>query len=357
MNLKQFVEHIKAKKPLPRLIVLQSDDAYVIGQVLKQLRLTLFNTEDAVAIASQCQEEALRVSEAGAQSVASALTALQTLPMFAPRKLVVLREAEELEAAQEQLLMDYFSEAANNSGEAYLLVQYAKLRSNAKLLKFAEKQGLYIEAAVDKKPQFEEEIRRIAADKGLKLDPEIVRFLVEYVPIDLTRVEGELEKLALFSAKGAKIDLKTASELVCSTNLESVFRMTDAIGERNPLLALEILSSMLERGESPQMLLAMLARHMRHLYRVKMVERLRVSRDTVAAALETSSSFVIEKAVRQSRGFTHDGLRRAMRLLFEADRDMKSTSLPPALSLERLVAELCRMAGAAQRGTGFSRRI
>jgi DNA polymerase-3 subunit delta len=347
MNLSEFENFLKSEAALPHCLLLESADSYSTQHTLGELRRYLFQTDDAAIIASRCQEESFRASDLGNQVVTTVLMALQTLPMFTPVKLVVLRELDELESQQEEQLLAEVTKLKASETKArqgvYILLQVPKLRANAKIKKFFEKSGLYINATVENKPAFEVAMKMMAERRGLKLTSEIIRFLSEYLPIDLTRADQEVEKLSLFAGKNGTIDLNNASELICSTNLENVFRMTDAIGERDSKKAVEILLAMLSRGESPQMLLAMLGRHMRHLYRVKMVEQQRISREFVGEALETQSSFVINKAIQQARSFSLNGLRGAVQRLFEVDCQLKSTSVSAEMLMEKLVVEFCRL--------------
>ncbi len=334
MDFKKFQQQLSSTSQLPGLILLETQEGYIAAEVFKALRNHL----------SDCDEERFYATELGKSAASTLIASLKTLPMFTQRKLVILRQAEALDSQSEQMMVQYFK-CEEEPAEAHLLLHYAKIRANAKLKKLAESQGWYIRAQLERRPEFAAWVKQIAADKGLQLRADVVRFLMEYVPMDLTLMERELEKLALFASERGSIDLKAVSELVCATNVESIFKLTDAIGEQRLTTALKLLRKMLAQGESPQMLLAMIGRHMRQLYRAKMVADQRISRQLVAEGLETHSPFVIEKASRQARRFRLPDLRRAMQRLYEVDRQLKSTGFAADILLERLVYDLAANQG------------
>ena len=355
----QFEKNLAKAKQAPLFSLLISPDRLVLDRMQATL-LKKLDPEDRGSIEIESIDldgDAHKVSE-------RLVTALQTVSMFSPTKLIVLKNFESADRQNEEILLKYIEQRLETS---FLLLQCAKIRANHKIRKIADKDGWLISAVIERRPQFEAWLRESGEALGLDMYPALIQFLADNIPINLTRARNELEKLALYTNSTAglddglnqensdqpsktarktnrpRIELDVAAQLVCSTQLDNVFKLTDAIGEGKKAQALSLLNDMVRQGEAPQMLLAMIARHFRHLYRVKLVADLKMPRADVGQALETTSSFVIDKAVRQSRSFSLQGLRQAVHWLYVTDREMKSTPFAPAVLLEKLLFKLCAL--------------
>ena len=339
LSLKNFQKFLKDTET-PSIVTLETSEGYIFDTVLRRMRRSVFGESSSQA-GGLGQEETLNIQELGKQTADQVIERLSSISLFEPKKLLVLRNAEALDSQNQQILLEYLK--ASLSEHCYLIIQCTKLRANSKFKKSLESLGIYLKVSLEKRPVFQAWIRELAAEKKLRLSEDVVRFLIEHLPMNISLLERELEKLALFKAGDGRVNLEEASKLVCGMNMQNVFQFTDAIAEGNKAEALSTLHGMLDRGESPQLLMAMIGRHVRHLYRLKTLANQRVGKQVMSQVLETTSSFVIEKAARQARKFRLEDLRAAVRALHRADIDMKSTPLDNHVILEQVVWKLCNM--------------
>jgi DNA polymerase-3 subunit delta len=178
------------------------------------------------------------------------------------------------------------------------------------------------------------------AARKLKLGREEVRYLVTEVGSDLRRLSNELEKLSLYAA-GDRLDLETMAEVLGRGRAQSVFKFTDAVASGDAQSALRQLGRLLEEGEAPLRILALLDR---------LVGQLRIAKDAQAAGKKDSSLPSLlgapPSAARaigdRARRLDRDFLRRAVAALADTDRLLKSTRLPHQVVMEGLVLELAR---------------
>jgi DNA polymerase-3 subunit delta len=179
-----------------------------------------------------------------------------------------------------------------------------------------------------------------ASARGLKLGREETRYLVSEVGSDLRRLANELEKVSLYAA-GDRLDLETMAEILGRGRAQSVFKFTDAVASGDAPSALRQLGRLLEEGEAPLRILALLDR---------LVGQLRIAKDAQAAGKRDSSLASLVGAPpsaarvigERARRVDQDFLRRAVAALADADRLLKSTRLPHQVVMEGLVLELAR---------------
>ena len=87
--------------------------------------------------------------------------------------------------------------------------------------------------------------------------------LAEWIGADLTRLDGEIEKLVLYVGERGEISSADISAVAVASGGYKPFALTNAIGRRETRKALEILAAMLtSRGEEIKTL-GMLAWHVR----------------------------------------------------------------------------------------------
>ena len=142
---------------------------------------------------------------------------------------------------------------------------------------------------------------------------------------------------------------------VCGTKTEPASEMdcvlfTDAVAKRDAPVALKQLGRLLEEGESPLPILALLDRTVGQLLIAKEL-RARRRRSTEAASLLGAPAWRVEQILRQSDSFGEEELSKALDTIAQIDITMKTTRVPARLLLESLVVSLCGAGpGSGRRG-------
>jgi DNA polymerase-3 subunit delta len=121
---------------------------------------------------------------------------------------------------------------------------------------------------------------------------------------------------------------------------QSIFKFTEAVAERKASVALKQLGRLLEEGQSPLPILALLDRTVGQLLIAKELRGAR-RRSSDAASLLGVPSWVVQRLMRQSDDFDERELERALHAIAGVDRALKTTGVPPRLLLESLVISLC----------------
>jgi DNA polymerase-3 subunit delta len=269
--------------------------------------------------------------DGAATSPAELLDAVRTLPVMAPRRLVVLREPEAGRAGQRglaQAVAEIVAELREGS-ETVLVVVAARVDGRARWVK-----AFGAEARVDcSPPRRGREVaafaRAEAERQGVDLEPGAADLLAERVGPQLLMLRQEIAKAALLAGPGETVSRAHVGVGTTDVAEEPIWDLTDAIGEGRGADALGVLARLLRAGSPPPVLLGALANHFRRLLRVR-------GGGTLAAA-----PFVRRKLERQAGRYSERRLLACLDAIQQTDLALKGAGgLRPELALERLVMGL-----------------
>ncbi|MBW2700954.1 MAG: DNA polymerase III subunit delta [Deltaproteobacteria bacterium] len=277
--------------------------------------------------------------------------AARTASLFGGHRLVILREAHLLRAAEQKKLLVYLKKPVPTT-TLVLVVRGAGPSSRGPRQAKASKAARAFQKAVEKgggqvvdcpRPRARDLPKlaeQLLGDQGCSADRDGLYALVEAVGEDLGALMQAVDKLALFKGGEGRIDSKDVREVVADTRSESVFDLTDAAAEGDLTRALGVLRRMLRDGEAPLPILGHLTRHFRNLATVQALARRGRSADDIRAALGLHP-YVVKKCTQQSRRFGSGRLAAAIESLAKADQGLKGGRIPDELICERLLFALC----------------
>jgi DNA polymerase-3 subunit delta len=261
--------------------------------------------------------------------------ALHTLPVLAPRRLVILREPEARKAAARALveaIPDLVQELGAQSGPrgAVLVVCAAQVDRRAAWVKaFREPAALVECEAPTRAPELVGFVRAEAKRQGVALGPGAAELLAERVGPQLLWLRHELEKASLLAGPGEPVTRAHVAALTSDVAEEPIWDLTDAIGEGRSADALLVLHKLLAGGAPPIVVLGSLASHFRRLVRAGGGARIQ------------APPFVQRKLQGQASRYGPVRIVACLRALHEADERLKGQgALAPELALERLVLGL-----------------
>lgn len=268
---------------------------------------------------------------------ARVISAARTLPMMADMRLVLLRHADAMTPTEQTKLAEYLEDPSDSS---CLLLTADKLDIRKKLGKTAKKQGLLIDAKPLRGRELREFIRAEATAREHAIAPQAIEALLDAVGDDLAAIDDAIERLSLFVGAGQRIDADAVTKCVTRIRVETIWSLVDAIGLKDRRKGIAAAQSLLDDREPPLRLLAMVARQLRIVARMRegLSEGLRPQE---AAKRAGAPPFKAGDLTESARCFTADSLGAAFALLAETDRALKSSKRPPDLVLQDAVLELC----------------
>ena len=264
----------------------------------------------------------------------NALQLARTLPMMAPRRVIVIAQAEKLmpifkagddEApapAEPAGAGGKGRKPAQQAGEAELaaLEQYLaapspdavlvfvasdRLNGNLKPVKLLEKLAVVVECdSMAGAGDGMAWLRAAAAEEGVRIEPAAARLLASLAGSDVARLRAEFERAVLFASGDGIVTEAAVREIASAPTTQDPWAMTNAIGRSAAGAALRELGLKLDAEEHPLMILGQIRWHVAN----------RLAPGRVPAAMDA---------------------------VFRTDLALKTSGGDPRVLLERLVVELC----------------
>ena len=205
-----------------------------------------------------------------------------------------------------------------------------------------------------------ENARELLTAKGKKMAPGAWLALGKKTGFNLRPSMSALEKLITFTGEKPTIDEEDIEAVIGKTREENVFNLTSALVEKNLPVSLSILGDLLDRGDHPVMILAMLAREIRILLQARLLLEVR-SLPPYQAGMDygrfqkalfpeikqrlgsaTPHPYVIYQALGHAGRFSRESLIRHLETLVDMDLALKSTAKDARLMLERFLIQVCK---------------
>jgi DNA polymerase-3 subunit delta len=264
------------------------------------------------------------------------------LPLLGGRRCVYVKRATRFVDGEDSLLR-YVSDPCPST--VLVLDLEKKPDGRKKNWKELEKHAAVVICDQPKSWELEEWVADEARARGLKLGRDDVRYLVTELSSDLRRLLNEIEKLSLY-AGADRLDLETIAEVLGRGKAQSVFKFIDALTAKDAQSALRQLGRLLDEGDAPLRILALLDRR---------VGQLRVAHDVRGSGRRENLASLLgvpppaARAIAESaRNLSEEWLRDAVAAVARTDRILKSSRLPDRVVLETLVIALARKAGKPQ---------
>lgn len=155
---------------------------------------------------------------------------------------------------------------------------------------------------------------------------------------DLWQVNNEIEKLINFKS-GQEITAEDVNLLVKAKIDPNIFKLIDAIGNRDKKRAINLLQGQIENQANEIYLLTMFVYQFRNLIKIKDLLEQRRSIQEISS-LTKMHPFVIQKSVEQCQKFSLAELKKIYRKLLDAEIAIKSGKMKPRLVLDLLVVSI-----------------
>ncbi|WP_022835845.1 DNA polymerase III subunit delta [Salisaeta longa] len=286
----------------------------------------------------------------GSDATPAQLLALcQGYPVMAERRVVVVREFEQVGTGLSSTNRDQFKErfkayAQHPNPHAVVLLACTKrpnlsahpYRALKKHATWAEFRSLYDREV----PQW---IQRFVRDEGREISPQALQMLADYVGNDLQAMASEVEKLVTYAGDRTRItddDVLTASG---QTREANVFDLQSQVGEGKLRAAHATADRMLQQANNPRgealKIVAILSAYIDKLWKLQ-ADDAPTSKYDVAKYIGVPPYFAPEY-VQAARRYSYRAIERSYRALLAADYELKGgSSHDPKLILALLLRQL-----------------
>lgn len=263
--------------------------------------------------------------------------AVETLPMMAERRLIIVRDVDDWKESDWEAVYPLFENPVDSA--VFVMTASEIDRRKKPFKKFSDK-GILVELKRPYDNQLPEWISYLAARLELDIDRESIGLLQQYVGTNLFEIQQELKKLKEYLGDRKKIVAKDVSHVVSQSRVQSIFELTDALGKKDKASAFQALANLLDNKQSEIGVLAMVARHFRILEALYEGQRAGLS----GMKLTTSAGipqFLLGNYMQQLQFWNESSLEKVTLALHDTDRALKSSPLSSHIWLENLILKIC----------------
>lgn len=183
------LKELRAKQYRP-IYYLMGEESYYIDVIANYM---------AEHILSDSEKEFNLTIVYGADTdIVSIINAAKRYPMMAEHQVIIVKEAQNIRNMDE---LFYYLQKPQSSTILVICHKHGVIDRRKKLATEIEKKGILFESKKVKESQLPAFISAYMKRKGINIEPKAIVMLADFVGTDLSRLSGELDKLALILPK------------------------------------------------------------------------------------------------------------------------------------------------------------
>lgn len=278
-----------------------------------------------------------KVFRASEDSAGAIIDHIATSPIFAGKRLVVIKEIDKMEPGELALLIENLKKPIAStclvleSGSSSILKHYPELSDIACVKRFDELEGSVVLSWARK---------FVSSISGKSISDDAIELLVELKGSEAMSLSRELDKLIAFIGERKAIEKEDVEQVSGISTASSVFDLGWKIGDKDANSALAIIHELLTSGKKPHEIIGMISWHLKRMFKGKELILKGVSEYETALAIGVRKTDA-EVFFTQLARFDMKDIVASITLLLEADLDIKRTRYDPGLILEFAVIRLC----------------
>lgn len=161
-------------------------------------------------------------------------------PMMAERQVIIVKEAQDLSRSIQNLVA--YAENPQPTTTLVFCYKYKSLDKRKKLSKVLKKNGVLFESKRLYENQVADWIMKTLKTRNYTISPKAAQMLVEFLGIDLGKIDNELNKLQLITPEGTQITPELIEQNIGISKDFNNFELRKAIGMRDSLKAHRIVN-------------------------------------------------------------------------------------------------------------------
>jgi DNA polymerase-3 subunit delta len=257
---------------------------------------------------------------------------ISSFPLFAERRMVILKKVEALSTANKDFVLERIQGlpsslvfVAETSAEKMDTVRMKNLK------KLVDGTGVSFAFQYLSDDETVQRIKARLRKEEMAIEPDALDLLIGSVGTQLMDLINEVDKITLSAGAEKLITREIVASVVGKYRTENLFALIDRLGQGKPEALLGRINRLIDGGEEPIFILAMLLRRVVLLLEVKALvaenPRNRSPRAIGAALSGFMSPYFAGRLVEQAGWFQRTELETYLGNLRWADTKLKSTSL------------------------------
>lgn len=269
-----------------------------------------------------------------------AIEHLEMSPFLAPKRLVVIKNFDQMNAAGKNLIAEY---CKNPSSTSVLLLIADKSDKRANAIKIIEQNAVVISC----RPPYSSEdlVRWLQTEvktRNISMDYNTMRIFAGSIEPDYLIASNELEKLIIYTKNKGTISREVVEEVIGKSKANKIFDLQDAIGKRDLKNAAKILDNMLLNNEPAIVIISMLTRFFVQIWKVVALRKRSLSDSEITARFLNEVFYKYRNDyLIYADNFSLREIKKVLALLLQADIDLKSLNINEDIILYTLIFKIC----------------
>lgn len=251
--------------------------------------------------------------------------ACQTLPMFAPHRVVIVKECPLLKqgggTAGEETMLSLIETLPPETILVFVLE--GKPDGRRKLTAAMKKRDAMVEFATMTEHEIFAWLKAYAAQRGKAVEPQALETLLQRVGTDMQTIATEMEKICCYAEQSDQITRKDVLAVSSQTLEANAFEVVDLLAAGRRQQAAEQIDLLLREGHSIQMFMGAVAYRLRQLLAARQGWEEGKSVQAAAAKVQ-GPRFAAQRTAKQAKAMRTEHLRQGLAALTEADYAIKS---------------------------------
>lgn len=283
------------------------------------------------------QDSAISIYDLEETLLEKALEDLDTYSFLTSKKIIIIKNIETIKQEDfEKDLKHLYQYLENPNPDNLLIITSKKLNNVLKMTKELKKKCEFLQVSMNAENFAKKEL------KDYKLEPGVLKLLLEYCKDDITKLKNECLKLKTYKFDEKKITKKDVEDM-CVEKLgdsqDLTFAFSRSLAEKNKKDALLKYKELLNYNIEPYNIVGLLATQIRIIYQVKCLEEKGMSNNEIANTLE-KKPFYIQKTSELTRYFTLKELLELIIKLESIDIQIKTTDIDPNSLIELFILNI-----------------
>lgn len=263
--------------------------------------------------------------------------AAQTLPMFAERRAVLVKRAEQLKAEALDVMLPYIKNPASGT---CLLLTGTKIDQRKKFFLEFKKLGVLVEYKRFYDNKLSGFIQSEAVAQGKPIETAAAELLAALIGNNLQELSSQIEKLVVYAGTKTRITVDDVRVMASSSKAFTAFELAKFLGLRDVPNSIRSLDTLFLHGEEAPMMIGALTSHFRKLWRVRELLDRKMPPADIGRELNINA-FFLGDIVTQARHFSRRELKRIFDEFYRCDVASKTGGGQSYTLLHGLAMGIC----------------
>lgn len=317
-------EEIKTGQ-LKQVYLLYGEEAYLRSQYRDKLKTALLGDGDPM----NCH-----YFEDKDISVGEVIDLAETMPFFAPRRVIILENSGFFAHGGEQLA-EYLAAPAET---AYFVFVEPAADKRSRLYKAISTKGRAIEFKTQDEAVLKRWILGFLKKENKNITERDLNLFLEMTGMDMENIRGELEKLLCYCMNRDVITAQDIEEICTRQVSNQIFDMVSAVALKQQKRAMDLYYDLLTLKEPPMRILYLITRQFNMLLQVKELKNKGCDANVIGEKVGLAG-FIAKKYIAPAAKFKETELRAAVRDCVEAEEAVKTGRMNDIMSVELLIVK------------------